>query len=81
MFPGGAEEAAAQREAAQSGIVTRLLQALAREGLLPPQPPDTAALARAVHAYLARRPSMLAMAQIDDLTEEADPVNMPGHVD
>jgi (1->4)-alpha-D-glucan 1-alpha-D-glucosylmutase len=55
-----------------------LLKALKREGLLPSgEQPDAATLARAVHAYLARTPSILAMAQIDDLTGEADPVNMP----
>ena len=38
-------------------------------------------LARAVHAFLARTPCALAMAQIDDLTDEADPVNLPATSD
>jgi 4-alpha-glucanotransferase len=62
------ERRARERDRAQ------LIAALRREGVLPP---DTADLAAAVHAYLARTPCMLAMAQIDDLTDEADPVNVP----
>ena len=59
-----------------------LLQALRREELLPNEddpddPPDIATLARAAHAYLARSPSLLSLVQIDDLTDEADPVNVP----
>jgi 4-alpha-glucanotransferase len=38
-------------------------------------------LARAAHVFLARTPSVLAMAQIDDLTDEADPVNVPATSD
>ena len=72
------------RGSARRASATRrqLLQALRREGLLPTRgEPDIPALARAAHAFLARTPSVLAMAQIDDLTDEADPVNVPATSD
>src|SRR5947199_7469615 len=60
----------------------QLLKALRREKLLPGGgEPDIPALAKATHAFLARTPSVLAMTQIDDLTDEADPVNVPATSD
>ena len=60
----------------------RLLKALHRERLLANDgEPDIPTLARAVHAFLARTPCGLAMAQIDDLSDEADPVNIPATSD
>jgi 4-alpha-glucanotransferase len=63
-----------------------LLQALADESLLPdgvsPSDSDrlpwTAELALAVHAYLARSPSLLFLVQLDDLAGEAHQANLPG---
>jgi glycogen operon protein len=59
-----------------------LLEALAREGLLAegvsPDAPFSDALAGAAHAYVARAPALLAMAQVDDLAGEAIAVNLPG---
>jgi 4-alpha-glucanotransferase len=76
LFP-DAEEVARQREMRRRDR-TQLLSALRRDGLMPAEgEPDSEGLARAAHAYLARTPSALAMAQIDDLTDEVDPVNVP----
>jgi 4-alpha-glucanotransferase len=76
LFP-DPENAASQREARERDRI-QLLAALRREGLLrEDEEPHAGGLSRAVHAWLARTPSMLAMAQIDDLTGEADPVNVP----
>jgi malto-oligosyltrehalose trehalohydrolase/4-alpha-glucanotransferase len=76
LFP-GTDEATHQREARERDR-KELLLALRREGLLPKDvEPDIPTLSRAAHRYLARSPAMLALAQIDDLTDEADPVNVP----
>ena len=80
LFPAPGE-AAHQRQMRERDRM-QLLEALRREGLLPPVgEPDIPALARAAHTFLARTPSALAMAQIDDLTDEADPVNVPATSD
>jgi 4-alpha-glucanotransferase len=75
-------EASRQQEGRQREKAA-LLRGLRKEGLLSENEsePDIPALARAAHAYLARTPSMLAMAQIDDLTDESDPVNVPATSD
>jgi 4-alpha-glucanotransferase len=72
------DEAERQREARQRDKAA-LLRALRRAALLPEGEgePEMPMLARAIHAYLALTPSVLAMAQIDDLSDEADPVNVP----
>jgi 4-alpha-glucanotransferase len=68
----------AKQRAARVEERKALVAALRKEGLLPMQgEPDVAALSLAAHAFLARTPSLLAMTQLDDLTDEADPVNVP----
>jgi 4-alpha-glucanotransferase len=80
LFP-GPSEALRQREARERDRM-QLLDALRREGLLAPDgEPDSPTLARAAHVFLARTCSVIAMAQIDDLTDEADPVNIPATFD
>jgi 4-alpha-glucanotransferase len=74
------EEADRQREA-RTRDRTALLRALRKAHLLAEGEPDIRALVRAAHAFLARSPSLLVMAQIDDLTDEADPVNVPSTSD
>ena len=80
LFPGPGE--ASRQRAARERDRMQLLKALRGERLLAPdQEPDIPTLARAAHAFLARTPAVLAMAQIDDLTDETDPVNVPATSD
>ncbi|WP_142848067.1 4-alpha-glucanotransferase [Telmatospirillum sp. J64-1] len=56
-----------------------LLDALRKEGLAQGDEREmTDKLAMSIHAFLARSRSGIAMIQLDDLTDEADPVNIPG---
>ena len=74
-------EASRQRQMRERDRM-QLLEALCREKLLPDnEEPDIPTLARAAHDFLARTPSVLAMVQIDDLTDETDPVNVPATSD
>lgn len=67
----------------------RLLEALAREGLLPDGlgtdpaaiPEMTPALIQAIHRYLARSPARIALIQAEDLLGEAEQANLPGTTD
>ena len=60
-----------------------LLNALREQGLQPdypatPSEPFTPNLAKALHVYLARSPTVLVALQIEDLLGMVDPVNVPG---
>lgn len=71
----GAAKARQERERDREQLIT----ALRAEGLLPEAgnvEVEVEALARAAHSYLGRSRSALAIAQIDDITDEADPVNV-----
>jgi (1->4)-alpha-D-glucan 1-alpha-D-glucosylmutase len=67
----------------------QLIDALARERLLPPGvEPQTAvrsaltpALSCALHSYLARTPSKIVLAQMEDVLLQRDQVNLPGTTD
>jgi glycogen debranching enzyme len=75
------QEEAGREQAGRRADRRRLLDALAREGLAiagDEDAPFSAELAAAAHAYAARAPSWLAMAQLDDLAGEAIAVNLPG---
>jgi 4-alpha-glucanotransferase len=76
LFPAPGE--AARQRALRQRDRTQLLQAFRRERLIDATAePDVELLVRAAHIYLARAQSVLAMTQLDDLTDEADPVNVP----
>ena len=66
--------ARAERDAERAALARRLRQ----DGLLGDAEPDAAELVRAAHGFLARTPSVLVAASLDDLAGEEEPVNLPG---
>jgi 4-alpha-glucanotransferase len=76
--PHGADKQQTQRARDRS----QLLRALRQQGLLGKnEEPSPDALVPLVHAFLARSCSFLALAQVDDIAGEIDPVNLPGSLD
>jgi 4-alpha-glucanotransferase len=59
----------------------RFTQRLRATGLIGPGSPEPATLAVAAHEFLARTASALALAQLDDVIQEREPVNVPGTSD
>jgi 4-alpha-glucanotransferase len=80
LYPDADGAAKARQERMQDR--EQLLAALRAEGLLPRAGEvEVEALVRAAHSYLGRSRSALAVAQIDDITDEAEPVNVPSTSD
>ena len=81
LYPSDAVESEVARERENDREL--LLEALEEQGLKPAKPakpadPFTAALAHALHVYMARSASVLVALQIEDLLGETLPVNVPG---
>jgi 4-alpha-glucanotransferase len=66
------------RQEAQRASLRRLLEA---EGLLDPAEDDVGAIVAALYGFLARTPSMLVAATLEDALEAPDRPNVPGTVD
>jgi glycogen operon protein len=71
-------EAAAEERARRAEDVARLGAALAAQGFSPEQLASDEDFIAAIHAYVAKTPSALAMIQVDDLLGEKIAVNLPG---
>ncbi|HVL58646.1 MAG TPA: 4-alpha-glucanotransferase, partial [Burkholderiaceae bacterium] len=71
--PDAVAEARAQRDRERE----RLLDALRAQGLLRNDSPSLEQFVDAAHAYLAATRSFLAVPQLDDVTGETEPVNVP----
>ena len=78
MSPGEADDAVAERGREKLDLIA----ALSTAGLaVPDQNPDgrlSAELTAAIHCFIARTPSIMALVQVDDLTGEEIAVNLPG---
>ncbi len=71
-------EAAAAERARRAEDVARLGAALAAQGFLAEQMVSDEDFVAAIHAYVAKTPSVVAMIQLDDLLGEKVAVNLPG---
>ncbi len=78
LFPTADDRRIAARERKRD--IAELRQALVREGLAD-QAMGAGGLFAAAHAYLGRTPCVLATVQIDDITDEEEPVNVPTTTD
>lgn len=74
LFPSPEDERTVRAERGRDKA--QLRQALRREGLIG-EALDARTLYPTAHAFLARSRCALAMAQIDDITDETNPVNVP----
>ena len=76
--PGAAEAARVARRAERNALLEALhAQALIDDAHQSSSPFDDA-LAQALHAFIARTPSVLAIAQLDDFAAEMRAINLPG---
>jgi 4-alpha-glucanotransferase len=87
LFPSA--EAEQGERAARGRDRWQMIEALRAENLFPEDltveaaanGPMTPSLAAALHRYLGRSPAGILLVQIDDLTAEAEQINVPGTVD
>jgi (1->4)-alpha-D-glucan 1-alpha-D-glucosylmutase len=87
LFP--SEAVRASQLAGRSEDRSRLIRALAREGLLPEGgepateavPELTPSLVAAIHRYLARSPAKIALVQAEDMLGVREQANLPGTTD
>jgi 4-alpha-glucanotransferase len=79
LFPDAALAEQARETRARDRV--RFTQQLRAAGLIGPGSPEPATLAVAAHEFLARTASALALAQLEDVTQEREPVNVPGTSD
>jgi 4-alpha-glucanotransferase len=71
------EEETRWQEETRARDKATLLRALREADLLEGDQPDMAELSRAVHGFLGRSAAMLAVAQLDDMLDEPEQVNVP----
>ncbi|NUJ79999.1 glycogen debranching protein GlgX [Methylocystis sp. FS] len=74
----GAEAARAARSAEKDALLDALRAQSLIDGAHHASSVFDDALARALHAFIARTPALLAMSQLDDLAGETQAINLPG---
>ncbi len=78
MTPAEADAARAERDADKHALIEALMDAKLLAAESDPAATLTPELAAAIHAYVAATPSVLAVAQVEDLAGERTAVNLPG---
>ena len=78
MSPVEAGAALAERRGERRDLIATLSAAGLADPAEDPERPLTPSLAAAIHGFIARTPSILTLAQVDDLAGEIVGVNLPG---